>query len=293
MALGGGSGDGADLGPIGGSKDLLFIRLPIGVNHWSICMKASMAIFLLMAKFLAELATSGFRFTIAFVSIETTELWLKWQLPLPEACRIEGLELLVREIFFFVLSDRNVTGRSSGGDGGDIATSLVVVNDLHLLSISHALMEGWFSSFHDLHPEVITEASHEKLVLKELFHVLYAICLHCGEVSNWYGRSSSGHSCGNCPDGVHGIGLGLAHFVEGLTDPQVVVPNVFSSTLHHFMEVGTSHARNSAFTSFQMAQLIPASVSDLHQTTARSCTFIGVSRYHCSRRQFVWLFQCG
>ena len=60
MALGGGSGDGADLGPIGGSKDLLFIRLPIGVNHQSVGEEVGLAVFLQVARLLAETANNSF-----------------------------------------------------------------------------------------------------------------------------------------------------------------------------------------------------------------------------------------
>ena len=84
------------------------------------------------------------------------------------------------------------------------------------------------------------EANHEKQMPKELFHVINPFCFHDGEVSSRNGRRSSGHRRGNHPDGTNGPGLGLAHLVEGLTDPQVVVPDTLSYALHQFMEVGTS-----------------------------------------------------
>ena len=94
VALGGGIGDdGINLGSVVGSgsgsgKDLLFIGLPIGINHWSIGEEASRAIFLNMARLLAEMANNSFRFTI--VSVEGVEVGLEWQLPLSDADRVDG-----------------------------------------------------------------------------------------------------------------------------------------------------------------------------------------------------------
>ena len=96
VALGGGIGDdGINLGSVVGSgsgsgsgKDLLFIGLPIGINHWSIGAEASQAIFLNMAMLLAEMANNSFRFII--VSVEGVEVGLEWQLPLSDADRVDG-----------------------------------------------------------------------------------------------------------------------------------------------------------------------------------------------------------
>ena len=67
---------------------------------------------------------------------------------------------------------------SLAGAAGNGAAFLVMVNDLQLLSISHALMKNGFASLHDIHPEIVTEASHEQLMLKELFHVLDTFLFH-------------------------------------------------------------------------------------------------------------------
>ena len=152
-----------------------------------------------------------------------------------EANGVDGLEFLLHEVVLFFFSDRRVTGGDCGGDGVDTMTSPVVVDDLDFLSITHALVQCRFASLHDLCPEVITEASHEKLMPKELLHVLYALSFHDGEVG---GRKGS-H--GNRPDGANGHGLGLTHLVKNLTDPQVVIPDAFSGVLYQLMEVGTSH----------------------------------------------------
>ena len=178
---------------------------------------------------------------IASISIETAEVGLEQQLSLSEADCVDGFELLFCEVIFFLFSDGHVTDRGGGSNSGDIMVSLVVVNDLLLLSILHAVMKGGFASFHDLHPKVIMEAGHEQLMLEELLHVFDAFFLHGGEVSNQNGRTNGGYSCRNDSDGVHGIGLGLAHLVEGLTYPQVVVLDALSRALHQFMKVCASH----------------------------------------------------
>ena len=71
MALGG--SDGVELGPVvggGSSNDLLLLGLPIGIDHWSIGMEASIAVLLHMARLLTEMANNSFGFTIASISID-------------------------------------------------------------------------------------------------------------------------------------------------------------------------------------------------------------------------------
>ena len=72
----------------------------------------------------------------------------------------------------------SMANMSLAGAAGNGAAFLVMVNDLQLLSISHALMKNGFASLHDIHPEIVTEASHELLMLKELFHVLDTFLFH-------------------------------------------------------------------------------------------------------------------
>ena len=175
-------------------------------------------------------------FTVISVSVETTKVQLERRLPLSEADGVDGLQFLLCEVVFFFLSDRRVTG-VGGGDGGDSTASFVVLDDLDLLSISHALVKHGLSGLHDLGSEVVTETGHEELVPKELLHVLDPFGLHGCEVGGHDGRHSRGHRCRDRPQGADVSGLGLAHFVEGLADPQVVVPDALPRALHQLMKV--------------------------------------------------------
>ena len=154
-----------------------------------------------MAWFLAETANNVLRFTVISVSVETTKVRLERRLPLAEADGIDGLQFLLREVVFFFFSDRLVTG-VDGGDGGNSTASFVMLDDLNLLSISHALMKRGLSGFHDLGSEVVTEAGHEELVPKELLHVLDPFGLHGGEVGGHDGRHNRGHRCRDRPQGA-------------------------------------------------------------------------------------------
>ena len=58
-------------------------------------------------------------------------------------------------------------------------------------------------------------------MLEKLLHIFDTFLLHGSEVTCYNGGSSSGCSCRNNSDSVHGIRLGLAHLVKGLTDPDL------------------------------------------------------------------------
>ena len=152
MALGGVvRGHGVDLRPVGGGggEDLLLVWLSVCINHWSFGAKTGATILLNVARFLAETANNGFRFTVISVSVEATKVRLEQRLPLSEADGVDGLQFLLCEVILLFLSDRRVTGvgGGDGGDGGDSTASFVVLDDLNFLSILHALVacsrEAW------------------------------------------------------------------------------------------------------------------------------------------------------
>ena len=87
------------------AKTFFFVGLPIGVNHQSVGEEVGLAVFLQVARLLAETANNSFWFTIVSVSIEAAEVGLELRLSLSEADRIDGLELLFCEVIFF-FSDR-------------------------------------------------------------------------------------------------------------------------------------------------------------------------------------------
>ena len=144
-----------------------------------------------MSWFLTETANNGLRFTVITISVETTKVRFERRLPLPEADGVDGLQFLLCEVVFFFLGDRLFAG-VDGGDGGDSATSFVVLDDLNLLSISHALMKSGLPGFHDLGSKVVTEAGHEELVPKELLHVLDPFGLHGCEVGGTTAATAAG-----------------------------------------------------------------------------------------------------
>jgi len=149
MALGSGGvvcGHGVDLRSVGGGggENLLFVRFPVGVDHRSVGAKAGTTFLLDVTLLLAETANNGLGLTVVAIPVESAKVRPERRLALPEADGVDSLELLLGEVLFFLIGDRLVTG-IGGGDGGNGTASFVVLDDLHLLSITHALVEGGLS----------------------------------------------------------------------------------------------------------------------------------------------------
>ena len=91
----------------------------------------------------------------------------------------------------------------------DRSVTFVILGDLQLLSISHALVYCGLASLDNVHVQVVTKAGNEGLMFEELHHVFDE--LHHGEVCGGNNRDILDHP---------NVGrLGLTHLPKCLSDP--------------------------------------------------------------------------
>ena len=96
MALGSGvvvCGHGVDLRSVGGGggENLLFVRLPVGVDHRSVGAKAGTTFLLDVTLLLAETANNGLGLTVVAIPVEAAKVRPERRLALPEADGVDGL----------------------------------------------------------------------------------------------------------------------------------------------------------------------------------------------------------